>query len=251
MSLINGYNYVGGNPVNRVDPSGMCWVNSSASPNQQAQCYDAWLAYTNIVTNTYTQNWPRNIQISMTQEARYWGNMSYSEFASQWNSSSSPVSNNTLSSTSQTFITGGGVLVIADGPLPIADVPGSIIIFAGLCLAGLAVLGVGNIVLPRHQVYDFGIVHSVAVPVDYDALDRDHSIPKKFPNQQCSEKLRLQLQDVKCTPMSRQQNGEMISGKSSFIEIDRCGCLVVESLMQSPMVIKVQIGGQAAASLTG
>ena len=56
---------------------------------------------------------------------------------------------------------------------------------------------------------------------------------------------------VKCTPMSRQQNGEMISGKSSFIEIDRCGCLVVESLMQSPMVIKVQIGGQAAASLTG
>ena len=42
---------------------------------------------------------------------------------------------------------------------------------------------IGNIPLERSDL------------VDYDALDQDQSLPKKFPSQNCSERLRLQLQD--------------------------------------------------------
>ena len=56
---------------------------------------------------------------------------------------------------------------------------------------------------------------------------------------------------VKCTPMSRQQNDVFISGLISFLEIDLSRCLVIECLMQSPIVIEVHVGGQAAACLTG
>jgi hypothetical protein len=58
-------------------------------------------------------------------------------------------------------------------------------------------------------------------------------------------------EDIRCTPLSRQQNDIFISGWISFPEIDLSGCLVAKSLMQAPIVVKVQVSGQAAASLTG
>ncbi len=154
MSLINGYNYVGGNPVNRRDHSGMCWVNSSASPSQQSQCYDAWRGYTDLITNTYTQSWPRDVQVLVSQEALYWGNLPYGEFVSQWNSSIPPASTDPGGQVLGIGLPIAGGVSQADSPLPgPADL---MAVLAGLCVVGIAVIASTNAVtLPLRPSYSF------------------------------------------------------------------------------------------------
>lgn len=153
LSLINGYNYVGGNPINRRDPSGMCWVNSSASPDQQSQCSNAWRQYTNIITDTYTQNWPRDVRILVTQEADYWANLPYSEFVSQWNSSRPPVGTDPGGAVWQSSLPILGGISFAN-PAP---GPEDLIAIGGLCIAGIWALAAnaGAISLPLRQTYYF------------------------------------------------------------------------------------------------
>jgi RHS repeat-associated protein len=163
----NRYAYVGGNVVNRVDPSGKCWVNNSSSPNQQAQCADAWRGYTNLITNTYTQNWPRDVRVLASQEALYWGNLSYGNFASQWNSSRSPASSDPGGQIWQSSLSILGGLSFAN-PAP---GPEDLIFLGGLCIAGIWAIAAsaGAITLPLRQAYNFSEAVSeeddVAIPI--------------------------------------------------------------------------------------
>lgn len=154
LAVMNGYNYVGGNPVNRVDPSGMCWVNDSASPEQQSECYDAWLEYTNIITDTYTQSWPRDVQILVTQEAKYWGNLSYEEFAIQWNNNVHSASTNPSGEVLQSSLPIiAGVSLVNPGPGP-----EDVLALGGLCIVAIwAIVANGStITLPTRPLIGFG-----------------------------------------------------------------------------------------------
>jgi hypothetical protein len=151
LGLLNGYSYTGGNPVNRVDHNGMCWTNASASPDQQTQCFDAWKGYADVVTDTFTQNWPRDVQILMTQEAQYWSRLSYTEFVNQWNSSRPSSRSNPGQGLQQGagFAVGAGVIT---GPTP-----DDILWAAGaLCLYGAALVAqTGAVALPLRQAHYF------------------------------------------------------------------------------------------------
>jgi hypothetical protein len=153
LSLINGYNYVGGNPVNRRDPSGMCWLNNSASPEQQSQCGTAWRQYTNNITNVYTQSWPRDVQVLVSQEALYWGNLPYGEFVSQWNSSRRPASTDPGGDVLRSSLPVLGGISFAN-PAP---GPEDLIAIGGLCIAGIWAIAAnaGAVTLPLRQIYNF------------------------------------------------------------------------------------------------
>jgi type I restriction enzyme R subunit len=98
----------------------------------------------------------------------------------------------------------------------------------------------------RHHITN----HAPEDPVYYRRLSEQlNALLEKYHNDW--EALAAALEHIRCTPMSRQQNDIFISGLSSFIEIDLSRCLVIESLMQSPIVVEVEISGQAAACLTG
>ena len=152
LGLLNGYSYTGGNPVNLVDHNGMCWTNASASSEQQTQCFDAWKGYTDVVTDTYTQNWSRDVQILMTQEARYWSELSYTEFVNQWNSFHSPSRTNLGEGLQQ-----GAALAVGTGVIT-GPTPDDILWAAGaLCLYGAALIAQTSAVsLPLRPAYDFG-----------------------------------------------------------------------------------------------
>ncbi len=151
---LNSYGYVSGNPVNQVDPSGLCWANTSISADKQSQCYDGWLAYISVINETYTQNWPRAVQILMTQEARYWSNLPYNQFVIQWNGVRPPASNNP----------GGEILAMG---VPLAATTSSVNPFPGpedvaafgiaLCVTGLAILAAATttITLPLRPQINF------------------------------------------------------------------------------------------------
>jgi len=132
----------------------MCWVNSSASQNQQSQCSDAWRGYTNLITSTYTQDWPRDVQILVSQEALYWGNLSYGEFVSQWNSSRPPANNDPSGQILGTGLLVAGGVSQADTPLPgPADL---LALGIAVCAVGLAALAnTGTLTLPLRQTYYF------------------------------------------------------------------------------------------------
>lgn len=149
----NRYSYAGSNPVNRADHNGMCWVNTSASPGQQSQCYDAWLGYTDVITDTHTQNWPRDIQILMTREARYWANLPYSEFVAQWNSSRPPINTDPGGAVWQSSLPAIGAVSMANpGPGP-----EDLIALGGLCIAAIWAItaNAGAISLPLRQPHYF------------------------------------------------------------------------------------------------
>jgi hypothetical protein len=113
----------------------------------------------------------------MTQEARYWGNMPYNEFASQWNNLSihPSSSGNNLQSTGLAMMIQGATLAMADSPLPgLADIPGWLWALGGICLAGLSVLAYPNgaIAIPQRQPYDFAQerADATAVPIPLDRV---------------------------------------------------------------------------------
>ena len=158
LSLINGYNYVGGNPVNRIDPSGMCWLNSGTSPEQQSQCTDVWFAYTDQINQTYTTNWPQEIRTLVTQEAYYWGNLSHPEFANQWNSSRPPASTDPGGEVLSSYIQiGGGISILNPAPGP-----EDLVVIGGLCIAAIWAIAANasRISLPMRQqiVFDSSII---------------------------------------------------------------------------------------------
>jgi len=173
----NRYSYTGGNPVNRVDRNGMCWMNASASPDQQNQCFDAWSGYADVVTDTYTQNWPRDVQILMTQEAQYWTGLSYTEFVSQWNSSRSP---SQMGPGTSLQATGGAMVLqgvaasqiepVVPGPGDAVGIPWALI---GVCVAGIGAIAnaTGTITLPMRQPYYF-------TQSNDDTESQDREIPK-------------------------------------------------------------------------
>ena len=180
MSL-NGYSWVEGNVINRVDASGLCWANPSASPEQQSRCADAWHEYTNVITNTYTQNWPRDIQIRVSQEARCWANMPYSEFVSQWNSSRSACTDPGGEVLNSALPIIGGVSILNPGPGP-----EDILALGGLCIAAIWAIAAnaGAISLPLRQPMDFAHTEEdvIDVPITrvYPENYRDDEIVPLF-----------------------------------------------------------------------
>ena len=157
----NRYSYANGNPVNFVDPSGMCWENSSTSPGQQAQCYDAWVEYLDKIEEQYPTHWPLDVVDLVYREGTYWKGLTYSDFVSQWNSNRSPAS---MTPNYAGDIAGGGISLagtvsIANPFLGPEDAAAGVILVGGLCLAGIALvasaLGAGAIALPNRPIIDF------------------------------------------------------------------------------------------------
>jgi RHS repeat-associated protein len=167
---INRYGYVDNNPVSRVDSDGKCWVNSGATQWQQAQCSDAWQAYTQLITDTMV--WDQDVRIAVSREARYWGNLTYTEFIAQWNSDRVPAnvgSNNTLQAS------GAAIGALALDPLPGDEL-------LALCVAAIAAVAAaagGTRTLPRRQPLDFSNdrVDDDNIPIPFP-LDRD--IPNDY-----------------------------------------------------------------------
>jgi RHS repeat-associated protein len=181
LVTLNGYSYTGGNPVNRVDRNGMCWANSSASPNEQNQCLAAWDSYISIVTDTYTENWPRDVRIMMSQEALYWSALSYSEFVSQWNGPRQPAQTNSgmnLQSAGGSMVLQGLGITQLDSPAPgPADAIGFPWALVGLCVAGFgAIISInhGTIASPQRPTWDFS-------RDDADENGGDDAIPIPYP----------------------------------------------------------------------
>jgi hypothetical protein len=57
--------------------------------------------------------------------------------------------------------------------------------------------------------------------------------------------------EIRCTPLSRQKKGQIISGLFSFHEIALSGCEVAECLMHAPVVVEIEVAGQTGARLAG
>ncbi len=158
---INRCGYVSGNTINYVDLSGLCWANPNVPTEQQNICYDAWLQYTNSIAQTFTRNWPRDVRILVSQEARYWGNLTYADFVNQWNSSRPPASNNTGENTLSSGLSLAAVISQLDSPFPgPADF---LAVGVAICTVGLAALAnTGAISLPPRPAYDFDRVVAAA-----------------------------------------------------------------------------------------
>jgi hypothetical protein len=167
----NRYSYVDNNPVNRTDPSGLCWLNNSASLGQQAQCSDAWFGYMDVINQQCPITCPVELLELVQQEADYWGNLSYPEFVAQWNSSRAPASTDPGAGLQQSATVAVGAAAIT-GPTP-----DDLFLLAGaLCLYAISVaVQTGAISLPLRQPFDFSI------PWD-DADSTDIPIPIPYPD---------------------------------------------------------------------
>jgi len=192
LGFHNRYSYTGGNPVNRVDRNGMCWTNARASAEQQSQCFDAWSGYMDVINTTYTQDWPREVQIAVTQEARHWANLPYPQFVSEWNASTSfpEMSTNSLQSAGVTMIFQGAGISMLDSPLPgPADIPGWAWAGIGLCVVAIgavATIGNGTIALPQRQIWDFSQDNT-------DENSDDDAIPIPWPVRPTREQQKIVL----------------------------------------------------------
>ena len=149
----NGYSWVEGNPVMRVDPSGMCWDHPLSTDAQRTQCLDAWNTY--VLTHDLGDPTIREL---LRQEDAYWGSLSYDDFVQLWNDNlrRPPSSSNNLQSTGEILIAGGSVLAISDGLLPVGD----LVLLAGLCVTGVAVVAktlqlIQLVTLSDRPYYDF------------------------------------------------------------------------------------------------
>jgi len=147
----NRYSYAGGNPVNRVDPSGLCWLNTNSSANQHQQCLEAWVNYATSVNLD-----DPTIRDLLRQENDYWGNLPYNEFADLWNDNQRrpPLSTDPGGET----LAAGAALVL---PIALFDSPApgpadAIALLGLLCVVGIAAIaGTGAIALPQRPQVNF------------------------------------------------------------------------------------------------
>jgi len=125
----NLYGYSYNDPIDNIDPSGLCWQNANASSKQQAICLDAWEERFGPVS---------------TPDTSYWSNLTYKRFKQEWNKV-----------TPEEIVAAGGVVGVGvaqlDTPLPgPADL-------AGLALFGacVAIAAVVEATTPTYAPYDF------------------------------------------------------------------------------------------------
>jgi len=74
----NIYNYVGGNPINRNDPTGHCFNNPNSTLNQQSECSAHFTAYRNQFDTT------KGVYNEFVEQENIWGQLSYDEFMTRW-----------------------------------------------------------------------------------------------------------------------------------------------------------------------
>jgi hypothetical protein len=171
----------------------MCWVNTSASSDQQSRCYDAWFEYNQIVYEQYP-TWPDSVRTQMGEQARYWSTLSYSEFALQWNGiQQAGISSGTGLVAAGLFIRQNGAQIagrrlaqagvssVADGPAPAGEVIGiGLICWGGYEILSGAFAAAGTIALPQRQVWDFSFptdnADDQAIPIPYP-YDFDRCMP--------------------------------------------------------------------------
>ena len=169
----NRYSYAGGNPVNQVDRSGMCWDHPMTTETQRNQCLSAWVDYAgNIDLNN------EETRQLLQQEDTYWGGLSYSQFVTLWNDNDTrpPSRTNTGGEWQQASAVAVGAAA-ATGPTP-DDI---IWLVGALCLYGMSLSArAGAIALPLRQPYYFSESSDRASEED-DAIP----IPEDFP-QTCS-----------------------------------------------------------------
>jgi len=138
----------------------MCWENSSASPGQQSQCFEAWSQYLDVIGEQYPNHWPLDLVDLVHQEGDYWEGLSYTEFANQWNSSRPPSSTNPGERLQDgaTFALGAAVMT---GPTP----EDWLWIIGGLCLVAAAgIAQTISISLPLRQLHNFTL--------EYDDIEK-------------------------------------------------------------------------------
>jgi hypothetical protein len=169
---LNGYAWVEGNVVNRVDPSGECWLSTNSSASQHQQCLEAWVNYASRVN----LNDP-TIRDLMRQEHDYWGYLPYSEFAALWNDNQRrpPLSTDPGGVVLQSGLPVAGAISIVNPLLGPEDILAGIVL---VCVSGFAVVaGVFAIALRQRQPYYFsnadvfegGEAVPIPWPTDFEA----------------------------------------------------------------------------------
>ncbi|MBE2196090.1 MAG: RHS repeat-associated core domain-containing protein, partial [Anaerolinea sp.] len=160
----NRYGYVGGNVVNRVDPSGECWLNERANNLQQDYCHTQFLRYTQDISRQYDGAWPPELHKAIGDQARFWSQLDFEDFLYLWNNPDfNPPSG------------GWGIAAIL-AHTQAATTPNPVVAFVGVCTAlGVMVLLVAA--LPKRR----GLADDIQDFLKYLTDSFGRSIPIPIP----------------------------------------------------------------------
>jgi len=168
----NGYSWVEGRVADGRDASGRCALNSASTTDQRSQCSNAVNDYIREIERMYGSqlSWSSDLRALVARDIRYWNNLSYSQFVTQWNSSN--VASGTTSQSSTILQAGLGIAGATSmvNPLPgPEDLAALSIALCAVALAGLA--SVGTVTLPLRQPYYFANTQAGdnAVPIPIPA----------------------------------------------------------------------------------
>jgi len=221
---MNDYSYVGANPINRADPSGLCWLNPNTTDFEKSECHAAFSSWTTAILDEYP-NWPPDVSAIVRDEVDYWSALSFSEFARQWNSGHPLPSQG---STTQQFTTivspwaaAGGAIALGDSPAPgPMDIIGGVIVTGAVCYAAYEVATQPHFPdraeFPFHFAKDLGIdarlgtiAEHIAKLLDTEVLGYpgSGSNPNRDPDGGWCRTIRRAIQDIqkKSSRMSEAQ----------------------------------------------
>ena len=200
----NRYQYVGADPINRADPSGLQGRGFGGEDDYNAvECNQCWIDF--YATQVDPWGVPKSatsmdslLLAGMRREEclRDHGCPGAADYTETDNTLFIGILEQVVVGAIRRRGTQAAATALGDWVLPFGDIIG----IGLLCLGTVETLNdlrkarqrmkestaqdeIGSIPLERSDL------------VDYDALDQDQSLPKKFPSQNCSERLRLQLQD--------------------------------------------------------
>ncbi|MBE2192859.1 MAG: RHS repeat-associated core domain-containing protein [Anaerolinea sp.] len=172
----NRYGYVGGDVVNRVDPSGECWLNERANTLQQDYCHTQFLRYTQDISRQYGEAWSPELHKAIGDQARFWSQLEFEDFLYLWNNPDfNPPSD------------GSGLAAVLMYTQS-ATIPNPVAVLVGACTA-LGVIALLSATLPKRRgladdIQDFlrylreSLGRSIPIPIP-----RDLPIPTPTPTQ--------------------------------------------------------------------
>ena len=162
----NRYGYVGGDVVNRVDPSGECWLNERANTLQRDYCHTQFLRYTQDISRQYGKAWSPELHKAIGDQARFWSQLEFEDFLYLWNNPDfNPPSD------------GSGLAAVLMYTQS-ATIPNPVAVLVGACTA-LGVIALLSATLPKRRgladdIQDFlrylreSLGRSIPIPIPRD-----------------------------------------------------------------------------------